>query len=163
MKTKTIVTFALLAFVAWSFSVAVGKVMRTPQSGAVEESTTEDREGKQDQPFESIESGFVAIYFHAPHRCPTCRKIEEYAHEALASEIEGRQLIWKTADYTRDESRPIVEQFRVFTSTVVLVEVRDGQPVRWKNLEEVWLHTGDQSKFLDFVKNSWVEFQAATS
>lgn len=46
MKTKTIVTFALLAFVAWSFTVAVGKVLRTPDGGSVEALTAEDRDGK---------------------------------------------------------------------------------------------------------------------
>jgi hypothetical protein len=46
-----------------------------------------------------------------------------FAHEALSSEIEQGNIVWMVADYTTEENKSIVDQCKVSTSTVVLVEV----------------------------------------
>jgi hypothetical protein len=164
MKTKTLLSVVLLAFVAVSVVFAVRKV--TPETATT-----------QDQPATSSDTGiaassvglnaklaetqFSAVYFHAPHRCPTCRKIESFSHEALTPEIEAGNVAWQIADYTADTNASLVDQFKVFTSTVVLVEVQDGKVVRWKNLEEVWNHTSDQTDFTAFINQAWSEFKAS--
>ena len=40
------------------------------------------------------------------------------------------QLAWKIADYTADDNAAFVDPFKVFTSTVVLVDVQAGKAVR---------------------------------
>lgn len=47
----------------------------------------------------------------------------------------------------------------MLTSTVVMVEKRGGQIVRWKNLEECWDHTDNQSEFSAFIYTAWKDFQ----
>lgn len=164
MKSKTLISFVLLAFVAVSVVFAIRKV-------------TPDAASSQDQAATSSEAGIVvapvglnaklaetqfsAVYFHSRHRCPTCRKIESFSHGALIQEIEAGKLSWQTADYTAGENASLVDQFKVFTATVVLVEVQDGKVVRWKNLEEVWSHTSDQSDFTVFINQAWSEFKAS--
>lgn len=169
MKTKSIFSVLLLGFVAVSVVFAVRKISPTTESGADQTAVVQDASTSQastSQASSSLdakltESKYSAVYFHAPHRCPTCRKIESFAHEALTPEIEAGHVAWQIADYTTDTNASLVDQFKVFTSTVVLVEVRDGEVVRWKNLEEVWDHTGDQPKFTAFMDRAWSEFKAS--
>jgi hypothetical protein len=58
-------------------------------------------------------------------------------------------------------TQTLVDQFKVFTSTVVLGRSSRWQVVRWKNLEEVWNHTGDQADFTAFINQAWSEFKAS--
>jgi hypothetical protein len=164
MKAKTLFSILLLGFVVVSVAFALRKV--GPTSPASQQQTVGTNGAGVTATSGGLnaklaESQFSAVYFHAPHRCPTCRKIESFAHEALTPDFEAGKLEWQTADYTSAVDASLVEQFKVFTSTVVLVEVQDGKVVRWKNLEEVWDHTGDQADFTAFINQAWSEFQAS--
>ncbi|WP_047812650.1 nitrophenyl compound nitroreductase subunit ArsF family protein [Rhodopirellula islandica] len=164
MKTKSLVSLLLLAFVAVSIAMAIRKVGPSTGSGsaeAVSAQTTTAAATPVGLQSKLAESSFNAVYFHAPHRCPTCRKIESFSQEALTPEIEAGELAWQIADYTSDENSSFVDQFKVFTSTVVLVEMKDGEVVRWKNLEEVWNHTSDQADFTAFINEAWSEFKTS--
>ena len=164
MKTRTLFSVLLLAFVAVSVVLAFRKI--APETSTSQQQTAApNATGIAATPVglnaKLAESPFSAVYFHAPHRCPTCRKIESFAHEALTPEIDAGKVAWQIADYTTDANAILVDQFQVFTSTVVLVEVRDGKVVRWKNLEEVWDHTSDQADFTAFINQAWTEFKAS--
>jgi len=154
MTRKTLLTSGLLIFVAVSLALAVADVagwrgnLEVPAS-TESSSTTNDK----------LNAEWTAYFFHAAHRCPTCRKIEEYAHEALLPEIEQGRLAWQIADYTAPENETLVSQFRVMTSSVVLVHRQGDRIDRWKNLEEVWDHTHDRSKFHTFMHQAWSTFQ----
>ncbi len=157
---KPILTVALLLFVGVSLLVAMADV-----TGWRQVPSTQNEPAIAEQPTavaDSENARFTAIYFHAPHRCPTCKKIEAYARDALSSEIKEGNIAWQVADYTADEYKAIVEQCRVFTSTVVLVDRQDGEVVRWKNLEEVWNLTDDPEAFEAFINESWDTFKNAS-
>jgi len=164
MNTKTLFSFALLGFVAVSVVFAVRKVAPEASSNQ-EQAAAFNQAGIATSPVglhaKLAESQYSAVYFHSPHRCPTCRKIESFSHEALTPEIEAGNVAWQIADYTADANASLVDQFKVFTSTVVLVESEDGKVVRWKNLEEVWNHTSDQADFTAFINQAWSEFKAS--
>lgn len=164
MKAKTLFSMLLLSFVAVSVLLAVRKV--APEASTDEaRAATAGEAGIAATPVglreKLTQAQFSAVYFHAPHRCPTCRKIESFSHEALTPEIESGTLAWQIADYTSDDNTSLVDQFKVFTSTVVLVEVQEGKVVRWKNLEEVWDHTGDQADFTAFINQAWSKFKTS--
>lgn len=164
MKTKTIVSVLLLAFVAVSVAFAfrqIGPTSSTNQQVPSTSSVTEIAAMAVGLDAKLAETQFTAVYFHAAHRCPTCRKIESFSHEALTPEIEAGKIAWQIADYTSDANATLVDQFKVFTSTVVLVEVKDGKVACWKNLEEVWNHTSDQADFTAFINQAWSEFKAS--
>lgn len=164
MKTKTIVSVVLLAFVAVSVAFAFRKIAPTSSTNQQEPSTSNVADivaTPVGLDAKLAETQFTAVYFHAAHRCPTCRKIESFSHEALTAEIEAGKIAWQIADYTSDANAKLVDQFKVFTSTVVLVEVKEGKVARWKNLEEVWNHTSDQTDFTAFINQAWSEFRAS--
>ncbi len=163
MKTKTIFSILLLGFVAVSVALAIRKI--GPQSSSAQQTVANNDAGVIATPIglnaQLAESQFSAVYFHAANRCATCRKIEKFAHEALTPEIEASKLAWQTADFTASDNASLVDQFKVYSSTVVLVEVQDGKVVRWKNLEEVWNHTSEQADFTAFIDQAWSEFKAS--
>ncbi|HRX81994.1 MAG TPA: nitrophenyl compound nitroreductase subunit ArsF family protein [Pirellulaceae bacterium] len=159
---KPILTISLLLFVGVSLLVAMADVTGWRKAPSTQNEPTIAEHAQPMAVADTENTRFIAMYFHAPHRCPTCKKIEAYAHGALSSEIEAGNIAWQVADYTADEYKAIVEQCKVFTSTVVLVDRQNGEVVRWKNLEEVWNHTDDPEAFEAFINESWDTFKSAS-
>lgn len=155
MNVLTWVRFGLLAFVAAGLAVAVAGLAR---DDSAERRSAEDIATATAGP-DVTEPAWVAYYFHAPHRCPTCRTIEQYAQEALSPAIERGELDWRVADYTAAENRSLAKRFGVLTATVVLVHRDGGEIVRWDNLEEVWRYTSKQPEFLRFVRQAYEDFR----
>ncbi len=160
---KQFITAALLLFVGVSLIVAFADVAGWRQVASEEVAATDGQSAYPALIDSDTKTRFTAVYFHAKHRCPTCQTIEAYAHDALSSEIEQGNIAWKVADYTAAENKSLVEQCKVFTSTVVLLDVQDGKVVRWKNLEDVWNYTADKPAFSSFVNDSWKTFEETNS
>lgn len=154
MKARSIIQFLLLAFVATGVVFAIAGIGRNDSADP-----SSDERGANPGGETETAAAWTAYYFHAPHRCPTCRNIEQYSREALAAEIDRGEIEWRVADYTAPENRELALQFGVMTSTVVLVHRQDQEVVRWENLEEVWLHTGKRPQFLQFVREAYQDFR----
>jgi len=163
MNRKKLLTVVLLGFVVISLTLAVADVTGWRKHGASPLPPTRSPEtttsGVVTLDSTTTAPTLTAIYFHASHRCPTCKKIEAYTHEALQPAITSGQIAWQVADYTAPENAALVERFEVLTSTVVLTEKRGGQIVRFKNVEEVWDHTHDQAEFVTFMRDTWNGFR----
>ena len=157
---KRIITTVLLLFVGVSIVLAMSDAAgwRTNKNTDEAKSTNSNTAGVVGQQ----QDGLTAIYFHAKHRCTTCETIETFAHDALQSEIEQGNIGWAVADYTAEENQATVEQCKVLASTVVLVDLKDGKIVRWKNLEQVWDYTDDAKAFESYINKSWSEFKNAS-
>ena len=141
MSVKKACTAALLSFVAASVvMLAVKNVRPGPPSAAAQ-----DRRDR-----------LVVYYFHGHVRCPPCEHIEAYAHEAVtgsfADELGDGRIEWKAVDFEEPASEHFAREFELIATTVVLVEMRDGSPKRWKNLQEVWEMVDDKPAFMEFVE-----------
>ena len=157
---KQIITVVLLLFVGVSIVIAMSDVAGWRTNSNTDEATAANSNtaGIVSQQ----KDGLTAIYFHAKHRCPTCEKIEAFAHDALKTEIEQGNIGWAVADYTTQENQAAVEHCKVLASTVVLVDLKNGEIVRWKNLEKVWDYTHDPKAFETYMDESWTEFKNAS-
>lgn len=159
MNSKKIVSRILLTFVAVSLVIAIADAAGLRQkffgksASAAKEMARVDGKPISDAP------RFAAIFYHAKHRCETCVKIEEYAHAALQPVIDAGEISWEVSEYTAPENRDVVRSMDVMTSTVVLAERENGKIVRYRNLEDVWLHTDDPEEFSAYIKDSWNSFQ----
>ena len=156
---KPIITGALLLFVGVSILLAVADV-----GGWRKVETTTETPGTSSTALGIVDNrsdGLTAIFFHARHRCATCETIESLARNALNGEIENGNIGWAVADYTTEENHAVVEKCKVLASTVVLVELKDGEIFRWKNLEQVWDYTSDPKAFEAYINDSWSEFKNA--
>lgn len=107
-------------------------------------------EGKEDKQL------VIAYYFHGNRRCRTCRTIETYAHETIQKgfkeQIEKGRLQWKVVNLDAPENEHYVEDFQLVTRSLVLQEVMNGSPERWKNLNRVWELVRDREAFQQYVQ-----------
>lgn len=98
----------------------------------------------------------IAYYFYTTKRCGSCLKIENYSKEALdrnfAEAMETGQLEWRMVNTDEEENKHYIDDYSLFTKSLILVEMKDGAPVRWKQCGKVWEYLNDKPKFLDYVK-----------
>jgi len=106
----------------------------------------------------------VAYYFHGNKRCSTCRKLEAYSQEAIAggfaAELEAGELEWRVVNVDEKANEHFVTDFELVTKSVVLVEYRDGEVVRFRNLKLVWQLVGDEDGFVRYVRDETRDFLA---
>jgi len=142
MKVKNVVSVVLLLFIGASVVALAARGLR--------------REAEDQS--DSTTDGVIAYYFHSNTRCPTCRKIESYAHEAIetgfGAELESGNLKWKVVNYETAGNEHFAKDYEVIAPSVVLVEIRGGQQKQWKNLDRVWelVMTGSKEEFIQYVQ-----------
>jgi hypothetical protein len=98
--------------------------------------------------------GILVYYFHATTRCATCRTIEAYAHETVASrfaaDLEARHIEWRTVNVEEPANEHFIRDFQLYTRSVVIVDPKD--PKRFKILERVWELVHDKPAFQKYVE-----------
>jgi hypothetical protein len=98
----------------------------------------------------------VAYYFLGKVRCSSCRKIEEVSRktieESFRPELSDGRLRFLVVNVDQPENRHFVEEFRLDSSSLVLVEMRGGKPVEWKSLPDVWTLVEDTPKLEKYVR-----------
>jgi hypothetical protein len=153
MNAKNLISTLLLLFVAATIVTVVLRETQVPGPAATapaESATHEDR--------------LVAYYFHGDTRCPTCRTIEAYAHEAIAStfaeELAAGKVAWQVVNYQSSANAHFATDYRIMAPTVVLVRSSAGQPDQWRNLSRVWEFVGEKPKFVDYVRQQAQEMLA---
>lgn len=104
----------------------------------------------------------VAYYFHLTVRCPTCRAIEAYSREgiesAFAGDLKSGVIDWRSVDIELPENNRFVQNYQLFTSSLVLVKVRDSKQVEWRNLDKVWDLVREKGDFLKYVQTNVREY-----
>jgi len=162
MKPKTVLTSVLLAFVAVSVIGTIAKEARHVSPPSVERVRQANNATTPDD--ELAADGLVAIYFHGNVRCPTCRSIESYAHDAIADqfgeELAASRLSWRVINYELPENNQFVDEFQIVAPSVVLVARQNNTTTNWENLDRVWELVGDQAAFAAYIQQE-VEKQLA--
>ncbi len=139
-----------------------------PDSQSSEETTT-----KQQKPLPSPETTIkaenakvIAYYFHGTFRCSTCQTIEKYSKEAIeqyfANELKNGTLEFKPINVEEAENRHYVQDYQLFSKSLVISLVKQDKEVTWKNLTDVWKHVRDKDKFFQYVKEEVGKFLKET-
>ena len=141
--------------------VFAGLLVVTAASGGPPAATASD--GVEAEVSASVpDGGVVAIYFHGNKRCSTCRKLEAYSKAAIEkgfpNEIDTGRLRWRTVNVDESANRHFVTDFELVTKALVLVEYRDGEVARWRNLKLIWQLVGDEEGFLTYVRRETSDF-----
>ena len=131
-------------------SVALEPIPQLPAT----QSTAPAPASQQAPPAKS--NNVIAYYFHTNARCVSCRKIEAYSAEAVtngfADAIKQDRLVWRVVNVQQPRNRHFVDDYQLYTKSVVLVDVRSGQQVKWKNLDKVWKLLRDKDAFVRYVQ-----------
>ncbi len=98
----------------------------------------------------------LAYYFYTTKRCASCRKLEAYTAEAIASgfdaEVKTGALVFQPINVDEKGNEHFVKDYELFTKSVVLVDERSGKQIAWKNLPKVWQLLNDKEAFLRYVQ-----------
>ncbi len=98
----------------------------------------------------------IAYYFHTNTRCSTCIKIEQYSHEALEQgfpqELKNGTLEMRVVNYEQPENRHFIQDYKLVSKSLILVNVVNGKQTKWTNLKLVWQLTGHKDAFLNYVR-----------
>lgn len=107
----------------------------------------------------------VAYYFHGKFRCTKCKLIESYSDEAIksgfAGEIKSGALEWKVVNVEEKGNEHFINDYKLYTKSLVLVRMKDGKQAEWKNLEKVWDLLGDKEAFEKYVKEETTNYLKA--
>lgn len=98
----------------------------------------------------------ISYYFHTTKRCVSCRKIEAYGREAIEAgfpeQLRRGEIVWLPVNIDEKDNEHFVEDYQLFTKSIILVERNDTTQVRWKNLSRVWELLNDKSRFVQYVQ-----------
>ena len=162
-RTSTLVALTLIVG-TWAIEGAAAKsngtTAKKPASAIVQAQTVKDPlvvasdSGKVPV---STEHRIVAYYFHGNVRCVSCRKIEAYTKEAIDSAFGGTlksgQLEWRVVNTDSAQNEHFLQDYQLFTKSVIISDVHNGKETRWKNLDKVWELLGDQDKFHAYIQD----------
>jgi predicted DCC family thiol-disulfide oxidoreductase YuxK len=161
------VKLLLLVFVAMSVLYLIVEQARHkqastaptfPPDAAISAENTKAAEPTQAQQQQKV----LVYYFYTTVRCPTCRKIEAFSGEALRQAFSGALgsglLEWHPLNVQLPENRHFIEDYQLFTKSLVVVRVKDGRQMEWKNLEKVWELVGNKAIFMKYVQDEVREY-----
>lgn len=179
MNGKSLGTFVLLLFVAVTIGyLVVSELQSTTADSDRPQAQTTAADARHNQPGDEPasmateappgattrpEHKVVAYYFHNTQRCVTCNKIERLAQETLrerfANALQSGELEWRAVNMEESANRHFVEEYQLVTSSLVLVDLHDGEQHDWTNLEAVWQHVhDDEAEFKQYVATQTQEY-----
>ncbi len=141
MRLKIFSTILLITALSFSSSMA-------------EQKTTGKKFGRADK--------VMAYYFHGNYRCASCTKIEKYSRDVITKyfdkEIKEGFLTFKTVNTDLSENKHYLQDYQLYTRSLVLINVKNNKVVRWKNLDKVWRHLNNQNDFYNYVQTETRKF-----
>jgi len=141
----TIVAFTGLVYSCQSTEQAK-KTAKTDSAKTMETAATPKSEQKK----------LVVYYFHTTFRCQSCNMIEQFTKQAVesgfADELKKGLIELKVINVEEKGNEHYAEEYKLYTKSVIVSDVRNGKEASWKNLEKVWQLLGDQNKFKEYIQ-----------
>lgn len=108
----------------------------------------------------------IAYYFHGSFRCPTCVKMEKYSREAVDSNFKDAlasgKLEFKAVNVEEGGNEHFVNDYKLYTKTLILSMTKDGKEIKSKNLDKIWELARNKQKFIDYVTSEVKAFMKDT-
>jgi thiol-disulfide isomerase/thioredoxin len=115
--------------------------------------SVEAARGADEPPAESV----MALYFHRTQRCPTCRKMGDYAQEAVktgfAEQLKRGQVVFRFVDFQDAKNAAVAKAYKVTGPALIVARVKDRKVVAVENLDQIWMKASDKQEFLDYVRD----------
>jgi hypothetical protein len=98
----------------------------------------------------------TVYYFHGNVRCPTCYKLETYARESIEANFGGAlsngKLKWKAVNVEEKGNEHFVNDYRLYTKSVIVSVHGGGKESSWKNLDQIWTLVRDEAGYKTYIK-----------
>ncbi len=99
----------------------------------------------------------IAYYFHGKFRCVSCVKIETLSRQAIMEgfpdDLKSGRLEFREVNVDDPQNRHFIDDYQLTNKSLVVVELKEGQQVRWKNLVKVWTLLDSEKEFLSYVRD----------
>ena len=158
MNPKYLINTVLLVFVFGSLGYAL---LRGDQGGSSDTPAARPL-GETIPIVEGVEPDWAVYFFYNDVYCDTCEKLEGYALEAVrtqfSDELEAGLIQWRSLDMTTSENEHYAVDFSLYSKSIVLVKLDDGEEIRWENLEDIWDLVHDQPAYMDYIRDSLKDF-----
>lgn len=100
-------------------------------------------------------SQVIAYYFHGNIRCYTCHTMERYSKEAIEANFKDvlstGKLEFKVVNIEERGNEHFVQDYQLYTKSLVLSLVKDGREVKSNNLTKIWEYVRDKPRFLEYI------------
>ena len=107
-------------------------------------------------------SKITAYYFHGKFRCPTCTTMEKYSKEAIEANFKDAlasgKLEFKAVNVQERGNEHFVNDYQLYTKSLILSLVKDGKEVKSKNLDKIWKYARNKQRFSDYVTEEVANF-----
>lgn len=104
----------------------------------------------------------IAYYFHGNYRCASCTKMEKYSRDAITmyfdKEIKQGVISFKTVNTDLSENKHFLQDYQLYTKSLVLIAVKNNKTLKWKNLEKTWQHLNNKNDFYKYVQTETRKF-----
>ncbi len=101
------------------------------------------------------EGKVIAYYLHGKFRCYACTMLEKYCKEAIEAGFKDAlvsgKLEFKAVNVEDRGNEHFVNDYQIYTKSLILSLVKDGKEIKWKNLDKIWEYVRNRQKFSDYV------------
>jgi hypothetical protein len=156
MKLKTGVSVVLLLFVAAAVATLAVRGINRDNSAApaaVREVPADVRAGRT-SPAAGADA-YEVFYFMTSQRCENCINFEKYTTEVLntsfSEPMREQKLAWTIINLDEPQNRHFIQDYQLFTKSIVLVRYQNGMQAGWKNLDQIWNLVGDKASFQTYI------------
>ncbi len=166
MNPRRAITRLLLGFVLLSFGYLAFRSIRATQDwqspSSLQAAPAEQKNSAT--PGQKVDAGskIIAYYFHVNVRCTTCRMIEAYSkeviHQRFVKEIASGSVEWRLVNIQTPENRHFIQDYQLFTKSLVLVFQKGGQQKEYKVLNDTWELVGNKTAMQGYVEKELREF-----
>ena len=99
----------------------------------------------------------VVYYFHTNFRCHSCIMIEKLTRQAVnegfADQLKNGRIELKEINVEEAGNEHFTDDYKLYTKSVILSDVKNGKEASWKNCEKVWTLLGNEQKFIDYIQS----------
>ena len=67
--------------------------------------------------------------------------------------LKTKKLTFTIINTDLPENKHFIEDYQLYTKSLVIAEYKDGKQVRWKNLDKVWDYIKDKDAFYEYVRS----------
>lgn len=112
--------------------------------------------------FSLEQNRIIAYYFYTTHRCSTCLKIENLSKKIIekyfSKELKENIIVFKPINIELPENKHYVEDYQLYTKSLIFSLFKDGKEIKWKNMDKVWLKVRNEEDFEKYIKEEMDSF-----
>ncbi len=98
----------------------------------------------------------MVSYFAQGKNCVTCEKLPLLTRQGLEmhfkEQLDAGIIVWRAVNVDAPSNEHYIEEYTLYTKSVVLSRMADGKEVAWKNLEKIWDLVGDDEAFIAYIQ-----------